>query len=385
MYTFTLKEDAMPMNPDINHARIPINPSHGAPIKSGNPPKRGTREHANLVISHYSHENMLRLGVWIVSRFLPILACVLVWELHHCQDYLLRKEPFVQSSSAATIVTLSTTTTTTEPAPTTSNNNNNTTQQLILLSLGRSGSTALGYALGGFLTGRRCKASETLGKFRQRVYRQLQQRSDPSWIDHALRKRPLFQWKPYADSLALENAYRALQYAHARGIRVVVNRRNPIDYAISMAKHQDISSFNYTSTTPPRYTPHCKKHQTDCIDKLSAATLVRRYDLDYALQLHQESYHAAFDLLNRVGIPYIDVWYDDLFRNNATSTRLYEWQRLLTFCCNVSYHSSTLILQRVHNFTFTAITAPTHQRDAVVNYDELVSYVQGTEYEQYLH
>ena len=182
-----------------------------------------------------------------------------------------------------------------------------------------------------------------------------------------------FKWKPYLVTFGSNKSIEALQWlSHNPHVKVVNNRRNPLDVIISRYKHEDRSVRS-----------HCTVGDDDCLNKHKSAkpTLpTRKGRLINILENLEEETNHADRLLNECNVPHIDVSYEKLYTSYDIAI---EWKRLFTFLgvgpMNDQLTSKELIANMEH-----AATSSLSFRDKVQNYDEVVNILHGTEYEKYL-
>ena len=182
-----------------------------------------------------------------------------------------------------------------------------------------------------------------------------------------------FKWKPYLVTFGSNKSIEALQWlSHNPHVKVVNNRRNPLDVIISRYKHEDRSVRS-----------HCTVGDDDCLNKHKSAkpTLpTRKGRLINILENLEEETNHADRLLNECNVPHIDVSYEKLYTSYDIAI---EWKRLFIFLgvgpMNDQLTSKELIANMEH-----AATSSLSCRDKVQNYDEVVNILHGTEYEKYL-
>lgn len=182
-----------------------------------------------------------------------------------------------------------------------------------------------------------------------------------------------FKWKPYFATFGLENSVEALRWLSRNPhVKVVHNRRNPLDVLVSRYKHKDRG-----------VRAHCEVGDNECLALHRNAKPMlptRKGRLIIILKdLEEESKHAD-RLLDELHVPHVDVSYEELYFSRDIAV---EWRRLFSFLgvgpSDDMLTSSELVAHMEH-----ASTSSLSFREKILNYEEVVETVRGTEYEMYL-
>ena len=271
----------------------------------------------------------------------------------------------------------------------------------ILISLGRSGSSATWQLMSAMMGNHTFEATEDTGSSTEKsldIFNNIFNQSlhGKCWIrqllcthQHHNRQRRDdgqsmagiygFKWKPYFITFGSNKSIEALQWlSHNSHVKVVNNRRNLLDVVISRYKHEDGSVRS-----------HCTVGDDDCLTKHESArpTLpTRKNRLINILESLEEETNHADRLLDEYNVPHIDVSYERLYTSRDIAV---EWNRLFAFL-GVGPASSSM--KNDHRLTSEelianmehAATSSLSLRDKVQNYDEVVNILHGTEYEKYL-
>lgn len=268
----------------------------------------------------------------------------------------------------------------------------------ILISLGRSGSTATWQLMSGMTGEHTFPATEDTGSSTAesvRIFDEVFDRMGDDgkcWIQELLclhqgrnrardgGGRPMaglygFKWKPYAATFGSTRSVDALRWLSRNPhVRVVRNVRNPLDVIISRYKHKD-----------GRVVAHCGVGDAACTElhqnaKPSLPTKGGR--LVRLIHDIEEESNAAGRLLKELDVPHLNVRYEDLY---FAADIAIEWRKVFAFLGVGPYDdtltSSILTMRMEHQATSNHSTPI---REKVQNYEEVEDALRGTEYEVFL-
>lgn len=271
----------------------------------------------------------------------------------------------------------------------------------ILISLGRSGSTATWQLMSAMTGDHTFPATEDTGsstamsiRIFDEVFGRVGDGNGKCWVQELLCRhqgsnrardgggRPMaglygFKWKPYSATFGSARSAQALAWLSRNPhVKVVRNVRNPLDVIISRYKHRDRSVV-----------AHCAAGDDACSDSHKTAKptlptkggrLVRLID-----EIEEES-NAAGRLLDELDVPHLDVKYEDLYFAPDIAI---EWRRVFKFLGvgpsedDGNLTSSILAMRMEHQATSNHSTPI---REKVQNYVEVEDALRGTEYEVFL-
>jgi hypothetical protein len=158
-------------------------------------------------------------------------------------------------------------------------------------------------------------------------------------------------------------------------IRIVRSRRNPLDVALSRLKHTESKQRNQ------RLGSHCKAGDEKCLSKLSVG---KRYVSDIpglylCVRSAWEKGNKVDDLLRSLGVPVVFVSYDTLFYPENVAEGESEWNRALRF---VSPSSPVVSWADVQGAIQHAATTPSRNHDDLIdNWRAVYAAFNGTELE----
>lgn len=274
---------------------------------------------------------------------------------------------------------------------------------VILLSLGRSGSSVTWDTMSA-LTGSRNTAYEiTGGTFPKsiRFFDSLQQNPlmGYDWIIRRLceikqYRRDIseqqqgifgFQWKPYMASFNHEYAKEGLRYVSSAyhgnpPIRFVYLTRNPIDRKISNLRHSSSKERNTTISA------HCSVGDDECIREHSkfenGIELPTGLELMNWLRVGSAAEHKIQARLLELNVSFIHVTYERLYHSGSDAE---EWMRIFRFLGMGPTENLTMMDVR-DSFRM----APTHKRrrrrnETIANFADVEKTLRGTEYEHLLY
>jgi hypothetical protein len=265
----------------------------------------------------------------------------------------------------------------------------------ILISLGRSGSSATWQIMSGMTGNHTFRATEDTGSSTEKSNRLfddfLENETDGKcWIQDFLcrhqeenrdRERdglPMaglygFKWKPYASTFGSIRSIEALDWLSRNPhVRVVHNVRNPLDVIISRYKHRDRS-----------VAAHCGVGDDACSESHRNAkpTLsTKKGRLMHLIDEIIEETNNADRLLGLHRVPHVDVSYERLYLVDDIAV---EWRRLFSFLgvglSDERLTSADLIARMEHQ-----ATSDRSIRGKIRNYEEVEEILRGTEYEIFL-
>lgn len=239
---------------------------------------------------------------------------------------------------------------------------------IILLSHGRSGSSELAGVLGNIFNS--WFGNELLGSNTQ----QMKDLVDPyntmlRFLASAQAKKPGkfvgFKWKPYFHNDEFQKAW---VWMSVNNVKVVYNTRNPLDVIIStMRTHDQNGVYN------------CQANDPNCIETQKSITTKLNIPVVQEQLTHlEEEYIKIAAQLRENNISYYHVTYEGI--NYGTMQQRIKYVQTMT-----DYIQPGLTIT---NKVFDVHTAPIghyHQNESVLNYNELVTALKNTRYEQYLH
>mmetsp|Transcript_106536 Transcript_106536/g.308326 ORF Transcript_106536/g.308326 Transcript_106536/m.308326 type:complete len:395 (-) Transcript_106536:92-1276(-) len=254
---------------------------------------------------------------------------------------------------------------------------------VILMSLGRSGSTAIWQIMGN-LTGEETDSKEYTGGTRGSSFAFFEGKEGYEWMTEYLceeqKKYPDagivgFKWKPY-ESMESEAAMEALRNMAKLGVKVVRNKRNELDVILSWRKHDAMDK-----ALGDKKTAHCVLGAWRCLQmhfsfakdtKLGIKGLLRK------LQELREREQKTDKLLYQLGVPVASVSYDKLFASYDAT----EWMRIFRFLGVGPVNGLTM-----EHVREAMILLPTYIRDhrqSIKNFDAVEKALRGTEFERLL-
>ena len=265
----------------------------------------------------------------------------------------------------------------------------------ILISLGRSGSSATWQLMSGMTGNYTFRATEDTGSSTESSVHLFTEVLEPDsdgkcWIQDFLCRHQRdnrvraegglptaglygFKWKPYASTFGSMKSIEALRWLSRNPhVKVVVNRRNPLDVIISRYKHRD-----------RRVAAHCAVGDVDCseLHRNAKPTLsTKRGRLVNLIGDIIEESDNADRLLDDLRVPHVDVSYERLYLAPDIAV---EWRRLFSFLgvgrSDEGLTSTDLISRMEHQ-----ATSDRSIRGKVRNYEEVEEILRGTEYEKFL-
>ena len=161
---------------------------------------------------------------------------------------------------------------------------------------------------------------------------------------------------------------------------VVMNQRNPLDRLISGATYRLVRG-----ETGKEMQAHCTPQDTKCIDKHLNAHVDLPTGSTLLDRLRDNPSARVAKMLHIYGFRHLRVNYEDLFLADSED-RSAAWRRVVQFLQPERMDVHTISESDVARaLNLTAKTSPSHQRDKVTNYDDVVSTLTGTELEPLLH
>ena len=263
---------------------------------------------------------------------------------------------------------------------------------VIAISLGRSGSSSTWQILGN-LTGEESPHDEkneyTGGNF-DKNKEFFKNNKDETWLIDVMCERMMnrpsagivgFKWKLEPRMLkwpGVKAAFRFLKDTRALpSIKIVRSRRNLLDFTISSYKR-----------SAKKLPPHCRKTDTDCVEKLHAASsgiTLPTKGLVRSLRQKTKKENAVDKYLVRSGIPHVSVTYERLYGNifGDNEAAVAEWRRVFEFVGRGPTRELTFA-QLQHATGKQATNYPFHNI-TLQNYEEVRKTLAGTEFEGLLH
>ena len=161
---------------------------------------------------------------------------------------------------------------------------------------------------------------------------------------------------------------------------VVMNQRNVLDKMISGATNDLMREEN-----KHLHGSHCTPQDTKCIDEHLDAHVDLPTGSTLLAQLRDNPSARVAEVLHIYGLRHLRVNYEDLFLADSED-RSAAWRRVVQFLQPERMDVHTISESDVARaLNLTAKTSPSHQRDKVTNYDDVVSTLTGTELEPLLH
>jgi hypothetical protein len=254
-------------------------------------------------------------------------------------------------------------------------------QPMILMTLGRSGSSSTWQILGN-LTGYETYPEEYTGESgpaAKEFFNNLGPNEEGNWVtDFMCEQQALspnanlvgFKWKPHpAETLEMPAAANGLQRIATLGtsntpIKIVRSRRNIVDVLLSELKHK-------VSEVPS----HCLSGWTECLEKHMESyshklTIPDMQDF-YATALQRYQGEDKVDQqLKDMGVPTVFVSYDILYFPDTPEQGAAEWNKIVKFLVGDSATEFTWM--DVNNSMKHALTTASRKHaDVVENFDEL--------------
>ena len=260
-------------------------------------------------------------------------------------------------------------------------------QPVILMSLGRSGSSSTWQILGA-LTGQETKSVEYTGSSRDQsiaFFEKIGANDGGKWILKYLcqAQKPYphagivgFKWKPNW-SIQMEASVNGLKLlGKMKSIKVVRSRRNLLDVLLSRYKHKRTLRSN-------EHVPaHCIVGDKACLEKqLKAGKGVELPDhkIVELLKTLTAEENEVDKQLKEFGVPSVHASFEKLYYNNDPN----EWKRIMHFVAGpVSARHLTIAKVR-SSMKHASTTHPSHNV-TISNYEEIVKLLRGTEFEKLL-
>ena len=348
-------------------------------------------------VSHTSHSRtnhwtvgltlviLLGLSTGVYLNFSPLIVQEIPQKvLHGRRTQILRgdystttwKEEVEASKHAAPVCTLDASTSTKKaPVP------------VILMSLGRSGSSATWQVLGE-LTGLATHASELTGSSEQQnqeFFSHIEHHAHGSWalkwLCHEQKKHPEagivgFQWKPFGATLLSEQSIGALKMiaeSSDPNIKVVRLRRNLLDKTLSAYKHR----------VGDHVPAHCLIGDEECVRIHTEAMMGLEPSIDFLMEQLYKDYEeeALVDkLLVDMNVSHIQVTYEALYFGDDMAD---EWMRIFEFL-GVG-PTNGLTKDDIENAMGLASTGNLPHKEALVNFREVRNALLNTPFEKLLH
>ena len=161
---------------------------------------------------------------------------------------------------------------------------------------------------------------------------------------------------------------------------VVMNTRNLMDRMISGATYDLVRG-----EMGKHLSPHCTPQDTKCIDDHLNAHVDMPTGSTLLARLRENRSPRVAKMLHIYNFRHLRVNYEDLFLADSEN-RSATWRRVVQFLQPERKDVHDISEKDVARaLNITAKTSPSHQRDKVKNYDDVVSTLTGTELEPLLH
>lgn len=260
-------------------------------------------------------------------------------------------------------------------------------QPMILMTLGRSGSSSTWQILGN-LTGYETYPEEYTGESGPAAiefFNKLGPNEEGNWVtDFLCEQQALspksklvgFKWKPHpAQTLEMPAAANGLQRIATLGtsntsIKIVRSRRNLVDVMLSELKHKVAEVPSHCLSTNRKC---LKQHMASYSNKLTVPDMADFYS--YALQRYQGEDKVDVQL-KEMGVPTVFVSYDTLYFPDTPEQGAAEWNKIIKFLVGDS--AKEFSWKRINKSMKHALTTASRKHaDVVENFDELAAAFMG--------
>lgn len=253
---------------------------------------------------------------------------------------------------------------------------------VVLMSLGRSGSSSIWGVLGN-LTGRQTPCNEFTGSNTKKSIKFFENKTGSKWLLERLcgdqQRHPNativgFKWKPN-EVIYSKPAQAGLAKMAELRIPIVRNRRNELDVVISREKHTIMRN------NLGRKRPHCKQNDARCLavhQKSGTGIALNKTALLDTLSAIRERENKVDKLLQQMGVPVVHVSYDKLYYDTTAD----EWMKIFRFLQVGPMEGLTMDVVR-GGMTFVATSNRDH-RAILAEYDAIAELLRGTEFENLL-
>ena len=261
-------------------------------------------------------------------------------------------------------------------------------QPVILMSLGRSGSSSTWQVIGN-LTGQETKSVEYTGSTRKEsieFFNKIGPNDGGRWIMKYMcfmqRLFPTagvvgFKWKPNRSILTMDasvNGLRALgKLKEPYVIKVVRSRRNLLDVLISRYKHK-----RSTENVPA----HCTVGDKECLNRQLKAGIgveLPGHKIVRLLNTLTAEENEVDKQLKTLGVPRIHASFEKLYYGDDAN----EWKKIVRFL--IGANGQELTMDKVRSAMKHASTSHPSHRITIQNFEEIRSLLNGTKYEKLLH
>jgi hypothetical protein len=260
-------------------------------------------------------------------------------------------------------------------------------QPVVLMSLGRSGSSSTWQVLGS-LTGQETKSVEYTGSSRSasiRFFEKIGPNDNGMWVlKYMCFMQQLFpnagvvgfKWKPNRSILSMDasvNGLKLLGKLKNPSIKVVRSRRNLLDVLISRYKHK-----RSTANVPA----HCRVGDKACLEKQLKAGLgveLPAYKLLSLLKTLTKEENDVDKRLKEYGVPRISASFEKLYYSDDAS----EWRKILQFLSPNAAKRIGSISDVRKAMQHQATSHPSHKK-TIRNFDEVREILNGTKFEKLL-
>ena len=260
-------------------------------------------------------------------------------------------------------------------------------QPVILMSLGRSGSSSTWQVIGS-LTGQETKSVEYTGSSREesiRFFNKIGPNEGGWWVmkymcfmQRVFPKAGVvgFKWKPNRSILTMDasvNGLKLIGRLKDPKIKVVRLRRNLLDVLISRYKHK-----RSTEKVPA----HCTVGDQECLDRQLKAGIgvnLPAHKVVRLLKTLTAEENEVDTHLEALGVPRIHVSFDKLYYSDDVQ----EWQKIVHFL--IGTKRKELTIDKVRSAMKHASTSHPSHAITIRNYEEIQSLLNGTKFEELLH
>jgi len=260
-------------------------------------------------------------------------------------------------------------------------------QPVILMSLGRSGSSSTWQVIGS-LTGQETKSVEYTGSSREesiRFFNKIGPNEGGWWVmkymcfmQRVFPKAGVvgFKWKPNRSILTMDasvNGLKLIGRLKDPKIKVVRLRRNLLDVLISRYKHK-----RSTEKVPA----HCTVGDQECLDRQLKAGIGVKLPAHKVLRLLKTLTAEENEVdkqLKALGVPRIHVSFDKLYYSDDVQ----EWQKIVHFL--IGTKGKELTIDKVRSAMKHASTSHPSHAITIRNFEEIQSLLNGTKFEELLH
>jgi hypothetical protein len=260
-------------------------------------------------------------------------------------------------------------------------------RKLVIMSMGRSGSSELGIMLGHLARSDPDKFRTEVFGWNETAMAALAASGDPrttlqAYFERQAEAQPLaeyvsMKWKP--NLIDTPPYVSALRWAKEAGARVLWNVRNPLDIIISDIRHQQHAGLS----------AHCGANLSasgtaDCVAQHHSPVELRADNLPAKLLNRTRDEARVQATLTACGVPHLKVRYEDVFSSDE-ATMTASRNAILGFLELPSASAGELRAAESDGELQLVNTAAPSNCDALSNADEVIAALRGTPYLQLLH